>query len=206
MKIITEIKQVGKSEKYKLFLNEEFAFFVSLECIYKNSLKQGQEHNEEFLKQIKFESDNYFAFNMALNLMTTALKTKSQLDQYLYKKGFDKQVRTNTIEKIESYGYVNDKDYAERYVESVKNQKGINLIKQQLFAKGVSKQIIDEVLKEFSQEDELETLAKKFLRNKDKDDSTKQKLYRHLISKGFGYSDAMKTVTKFFSGDDYDWN
>ena len=79
----------------------------------------------------------------------------------MYKKGFDKQVRTNTIEKIESYGYVNDKDYAERYVESVKNQKGINLIKQQLFAKGVSKQIIDEVLKEFSQEDELETLAKK---------------------------------------------
>ena len=61
--------------------------FLFLWNVYtKNSLKQGQEHNEEFLKQIKFESDNYFAFNMALNLMTTALKPKANLTNICIKK------------------------------------------------------------------------------------------------------------------------
>lgn len=206
MKTVTEIKQVGKSEKYKLFLNDEFAFFVSLEAVYKNSIKKCNDYDEEFLKQVKAESDNFFAYTMALNLMATSIKTKKQLDEYLYKKGFDKDVRRLAIEKVESYGYINDKEYAERFVESAKKTKGINLIKQQLFAKGVSKDIVEQVLNGLSQENEIENLAKKFVKNKEKNDSTKQKLYRHLISKGFGYGDAMKTVSKFFQGDDYDWN
>lgn len=206
MKIITEIKQVGKSEKYKLYLNEEFAFFVSLESIYKNSLRQGEECSEETLTQAEYESDKFFAFNMALKYMTDSLRTKKQLNEYLYKKNFNKQIREETIEKIENYGYVNDKEYAERYIESKKKQKGVNLIKQHLFTKGISKEIMEEVLKDFSQEEEIKKIALKFLKNKEKDEGTKQKLYRHLVSKGFTYGEAMKTVTYFFSGEDYDWN
>jgi regulatory protein len=206
LKVITELKQVGTSEKYKVFVNEEFVFFASLEVLYKMCIKQGQQVDEDILDNLKFESDKILAFSIALDLSLRGLKTKKQINDYLYKKGYDKQVQEHVIEKLEGYGYINDLEYAERYVEQLKLTKGKNLIKQQLFQKGISQSLIDQVTKNLNQEENVLNVAAKYLKNKEKSQENKQKLYRHLLSRGFLYGEVSSAVKKMFNGEVDDWD
>ena len=106
----------------------------------------------------------------------------------------------NALDMLEGYGYLNDKYYAQNFVKAKQNQKGKMYIVSSLKQKGVSDDIINEVLQDFATEqDVVIELAQKYLKNKVIDDKTKEKLFRHLISKGFEFGEvnsAIKTVLK----------
>lgn len=206
MRIITELKQVGKSEKYKLFLNDEYVCDLSLETIYKNALREGVEVGNQQLEEMKFESDKFFALTAGTNLISKSVKTKKQLMESLAKKGFNKEVQAYVADKLEGYGYINDLQFAINFVESAKKTNGKLVIKQKLFQKGVSAENIEKALEGLQQEDEACKLAFKFMKNKEKSQEAKQKLYRYLLSKGFDYSEISSAVSKIFKGDDDDWN
>ena len=53
------------------------------------------------------------------------------------------------------------------------------------------------MLSEYQIDDEdVINLAQKYLKNKPQDEKTKQKLYRHLLSKGFTYEQVNKALSK----------
>ena len=63
--------------------------------------------------------------------------------------------------------------------------------------KGVSREIIEEIVNGIDEEDELEkaiVLANKFVKNREKTLKTKQKCIAHLIYKGYDYSVAQKAT------------
>jgi regulatory protein len=203
---ITQIKQIGKSENYRIFLNDNFAIVLNGQTIIKNNLKEGIEIDKQTLEQMQFESEKILAFDKAANLLGKSAKTQKQITDYLKQKGYAPQICTYVVEKLKDYGYINDLEYAKMYVEKTKGQKGANWIKSSLIAKGIDMVSIQKALENLNQEHEIDVLCAKYMKNKPATQDTKQKLYRHLISKGFTYGQANRAVNKIFNqGEEDDW-
>jgi regulatory protein len=98
---------------------------------------------------------------------------------------------------------VDDLRYAKRLTLSYSEKNiGPNKIKQKLYAKGFTSQIINECLESVNntEEDYLDkALALKFKKFGEApivDEKLKQKALRHLIGQGFSYSVANKAISR----------
>lgn len=191
MRTITEIKKIGKGERYKVFLDNEFFGIYEAEILARHSLKTGESYDEDFFETLMFENGDYACFNRGLLSLEKSSKTKKMLIQYLKERGYPKVSVEKAVNKLVKYGYVNDESFCENYILSYKNVKSKKKLKFDLLTKGVSVEIIEQKLNELL-DDEDERLkglkyAEKFMKNKDFDLKNKQKLFNHLVSKGFDY-------------------
>lgn len=198
--ILTSLIKRGKSELYKTYLDDEYVCLLEAEVIVKHKLKTGSNIEQDEFLQIRQESENLTCRKQALEYVSKGVKTRKQVFEHFRQKGYLPICINNALDMLEGYGYINDKYYAETFVKSKQNQKGKMYIVSSLKQKGVSEDIINEVMQDFNTEqDTIIDIAKKYLKNKVIDQKTKEKLFRHLISKGFEYSEvnsAVKTVLK----------
>lgn len=209
--IITEIKRKGKSELYYVYADNQFFALLQAEFLVKHKLKTGTEICLNNLLQIKEESDNLTCSVYALNYLSKAIKSEFQLRQYLKKYNFSEKAINNSIEKLKSYGYLNDKYYAELLVKDLSEKKGKNYIKNQLASRGVKKESYEHILEDLPPEDDAcKSVALKWLKNRPlpKDQKEKAKLYRFLSARGFAFETIKRTLSKINTtlGEDDDWN
>lgn len=204
MKTITAITpQVKNANRCNIYLDGEFFCGMSLEAVMKNRLKAGVCVSEKQLEEIQLENEKNVALDKAMTFLSGSVKTEKQVYDYLKEKGFTALVRQYVLEKIKDYGFVNDSDYARRYVETYSNRKGVKLIQLELKRKGVSEECAEQAVSALgSQADTAKMLAEKYMKNKEVDRKTIQKLYRHLLSKGFTYDDAKEAVERYLSEDE----
>lgn len=193
---ITEIKRKGKSEVYKLFVDGSFYSLFLAEIIVKHHIKINDEINSEVLQEYKKESDMLLCKTMALSYVSKALKTEKQVRDYLKKYGFESIAICDAISKLKEYGYLNDEYYAKLLSNSLSSSRGKRYIKNELKQKGIAEEKIDVALNELKNEDDAcFSQAGKWLKGKELplDKKNKEKLYRFLLGRGFGY-DTIKTV------------
>jgi regulatory protein len=126
-------------------------------------------------------------------------KTLLQKANLLFKD--DKQFNEPALEYLIERGIVDDSRYAKRLTMSLSEKNiGPNKIKEKLYAKGFSSQIINDCVSaiETSDDDYFEKALilkiRKFGEEPIEDMKFKQKALRHLISKGFSYSIANKVI------------
>jgi regulatory protein len=128
----------------------------------------------------------------SFRLLAIRARSKEELKKRLNKKGFDKQVTEKVIAYLEDLGYLNDREFARTWVRSrqLTHPLGISALKYKLKTKGISEDIVGEVLEDYdlSQERSLALiLAQKQLRryqghNREK---CRQRLYAFLKRRGF---------------------
>lgn len=189
---ITEIKKIGKGDRYYLYVDDECLGVMEAEVLARHSLKTGQEFDKNFFDELILENGDYACFNRALGLLAKLMKTEKQLRDYLKEKKYPKVCIDKAIEKLKEYGYINDEAYAENYINLSSASKSRRKIKYELLSKGVKEEIIENALESFTDENEYDVclkFAEKYLKNKQIDLKTKQKFYSHLAGKGFGFSD-----------------
>lgn len=199
MKTITDIKeQVKNKKRVNVYLDGAYYCSLDLVTLVKNRLKIGMEISKEELVKIQYESEFQSCFDSALNFISVSQKTKKQIKDKLIQKGYLEEIVLKAIDKLIEYGYVNDSDYAEKYVNSYKNQKGKKLIKLELLKKGVKEEDLSEFLDGVdSQIETISKLADKYMKNKPCDLKTVKKLYSYLISKGFDYDEVKEVSSKY---------
>lgn len=196
---ITEIRRKQRSKNvYLVYVDEHFFSQMLDESIVKFNLKTGALYSPQFLENARTESQFPLALHSALNLLDRSNKTERQICEYLKEKGFEKQT-SFVLEKLKGYNLINDQKFAENYVFYHKS-KGKKALAFELKLKGVSQEIINEVLAKItSQEDVLMQLAQKYIKNKTLDLGLKQKLFRHLAGKGFEFDEINQTISKIFN-------
>lgn len=208
---ITEIKKIGRGDRYSIFIDGVFDGTLEAEILVKHKLKTGDEIDEEKWRQIKLENGKLSAFSRAVGYIEKSLKTQKQLQTHLKEKGFLQESIDDAVQKLKEYGYIDDKVYAENYIKTYKDKKGKIKLKFDLLSKGVAADVIEEALQEFVDEDEqyaaCEKLLKKYVKNKPQDVKLKSKAYAHLFSKGFSGDIISRAIGKVFSEvEDEDWN
>ena len=121
MKTITEIKKVGRGDRYHVFLDDDYFGTFEAEILARHSLKTGQGFDDEFFEKLKIENGDYACFNRGLTVLEKSMKTEKMLKDYLREKGYPRECIERATEKIKSYGYINDEVYAETYISSYRN-------------------------------------------------------------------------------------
>lgn len=197
---ITNISQQKQADRENIFIDDKFAFGLSAELRYKYDLYVGKEIDDEFLNDILKAEEQNKVINHALNILSYSQNTRKDLYTKLMKKGYDEEFVLKAIEYCEERNYINDKLYAESFIKDKVNlsKYGSKKIRYDLIAKGVDKEIVDEVL-DLDPEDEFERaleLAKKRVRSYKNDDKNAiyRKLGGYLQRRGYGYDIVSKVL------------
>ncbi len=189
--------QVKDKSRCNIFLDGRFCCGLTLETVVKNRLKVGAQVTAEALEEMQLESEKETALNKALYFLSATRKTEKEIRVHLAKKGYLPAVIDYAVDKLRSYGFIDDGEYAEAYTESALKRKGSRLIRMELKSKGLSDEAIEDALAKTDGETERETAQKifdKYMRGKTADKTTLQKAYRHLLSRGFDYETAKSVI------------
>ena len=115
------------------------------------------------------------------------------------REGYDASLIPLVLDRLDQHGHLDDRRFAELWVENRDTKKGISIkkLRSELAQKGISQQIIEEVLQD-SARDEREELRKIIARKANRYDD-QQKLIQYLVRQGFNYSDVLEELD-FSSG------
>lgn len=200
MAVITKIEEQKNKKRVNIFVDNAFFCGLNKETAILFRLKENSEIDENTLKTAIFESEVKSAFEKAIDYISSRIHTKKELFDKLFKKGFEKKVIDSAIFKLEEYNYVNDELFAKTFVqENYKYSK--KMLENKLKQKGVSNEIISNVLElntDEKEEELCEKQLKKLLKSKNKNDFSKeelQKIYMSLFRKGFEF-DLIKKVCR----------
>ena len=203
MNIITKI-EVGKrnKERVNIYIDEEYAFSISAELIYKENIKVKDKIDVDSLKKLADE-DNYIKCKYtALKTIERTYKSEKELAQKLALKGYDDHIINHTINFMKEYNLLNDNNYATMYVKDKSRNIGKKKIKYSLLQKGIDEEIIESELEKINN-DEVKAIVyemalkkyKVFSKRENDNYKLTQKLYRFLMGKGYDY-DLIKDVVK----------
>ena len=125
----------------------------------------------------------------ALILLTDMDRTEKELRDRLKKAGYSEDTIARTMEYVRSFGYIDDRKYAEKFIDFAKGKKSRVRIAYDLQQKGVPRDVIDEAFESAEEWDEknlIRTLAEKKLRSMDTSDpASYTKVASYLARKGF---------------------
>lgn len=199
---ITKIKRIGTTSRFHLYLDEQWSGVFLDEILAKYALKTGQEIDEKDFKEIKTENDERVSFDMAVTYLEKYVVSEKGLKDYLRKKGFSSETIKKTCQKLKEYDMIDDEKFAKNYFDSLSSGQGKRNIARKLLEKGVSKDIVDDLLEGVEEDSQYENaliLGEKFAKNREKTAKNKQKCLAHLIYKGYDYSVAKKVTDKIFA-------
>ena len=190
--------QIKDKRRCNVYVDGRFCCGMLLETAVKNRLKVGQIITPDKLSLLQLESEKNTALDKALTHLSASRKTEKQIRDFLSGKGYLPAVADFVVEKMRGYNFLNDGEYAERYVEFTGKKKGARLIRMELESKGVSDDEIDGALDGLDEDTQVQTaksLLQKYMRGKTEDRETLQKAFRYLLSKGFEFEVAKSALS-----------
>lgn len=190
-KISSVTLQKNKS-RANIFLDGEFVCGLNNLTLVKNGLKPGTEITKEKLMKIYNESEIEGAYEKALSLLSRQKYTKKAITDKLKAKGYETEIIDVVVGKLKEYGYICDTAFATSFV-NCNNSKSKRMLEVNLLQKGISREIIKQVLDENitleSEREKCTEATNKYMKNKEMNDSTIKKLKAHLLYKGFSFED-----------------
>ena len=194
MKITAITAQVKRAGRYSVYVEGKFAFGLGGNDLLSLGLVSGQELTEEELANLKEESELGKLYDKTLNLLSFRPRSEWELKSYLKRKQQSPAVIEKILNRLSKYGYVDDLQFAQRWVENRRLLKPISTLKlrAELKQKNIANNIIDEVLKADTT-DETEVL-KELIERKAKRYPDRQKLMAYLARQGFRYDNIKKAL------------
>ena len=131
--------------------------------------------------------------------MTDMDRTESQLRTKLKQGLYPDDIIEQAMAYVKSFGYVEDENYARRFVLSRQNSKSKKEIYASLCQKGVAKETIDKVMEECYEMEEERGAIQKILEKKrfcaeKATEAEKAKICGYLLRKGFRYEDIRQVI------------
>ena len=147
------------------------------------------------------ERDFGKAKNKCLRLLGYSARTRKQLYDKLCGEGYSCEIAERAIVVMESYGYIDDKKYADEYVRAAVESKGHGKyrIMQDLYNKGIEKAVVSKAIAEYYEQAEkhcedaelqnaVSVLEKKAGHYDLSDIKGKNNAYMFMQRRGFGHS------------------
>lgn len=192
-------------KKFIISFDNDEEIKISEDTLVNFGLYKGQEVEEEFVENLKFEDEKTEALLLSYKFLQRN-KTKKQLVDHLYKNKIQREIIETILPILEEKKYLNDEDYARRYLNDALNIKkyGKNKTRYMLMSKGIERNVIDKVMENYDYESEymnaLELLEKRI----SKDETDPKKIYsakNYLQGRGFEFEIINFTVDDYLSGE-----
>lgn len=202
MKVTSIQTQVKNPNRYSVFVDGSYSFSLSGDALLASRLVSGQELSAHDVDCFKKRSSDDKALGLSLAYVSRRMRSKGELSDYFRRKQYTPELIEQIVAKLENLGLVDDKVFAQRWVENRRMLKASSTKKLQLELR--QKKIADDIIQVVLAEDETDELqilrdlvVKKRRQTKYRDN---QKLMVYLAGQGFRYDD----IKAVFAEDDID--
>ena len=192
--IITKIeRQKKKSSRRSIFFDGKYAFGVCEDIFVKFGLYESQELTSTEIVEIEKAETEYSVKTSAMRFRSYRPRSEKEIKDHLGKKGFDDSMIVTAISFLSSNNLLDDTEFARMYCRDKLKLKpvGKQVMKQQLFRKGISKSVTDKIIDEYYTQESEKELAQKEAEKKYKRISSlepvivKRRLFEHLMRRGY---------------------
>lgn len=193
MSQLINIEAVIKDKKKDYFKVETTIgdFLISESMIVKYLILKGKSFTEEEFTDILNDISKEKYFSKVLNYISYQMRSEKEIKDYLFEKEASYEIVDYVIERLKTLNYVNDELLSEIILkECIKKQKGPKVLENKLFSKGISSDISQNILKNYTndiQNEIIDSIALKFIDSNTKlpIKKQKQKLQSKLMYNGF---------------------
>ena len=217
MEITKLSSQIKNPDRINVFLNNKYEFSLDITQIIELGVKVGNSYNEEEVSSLRREGEFSKYYMKAMVYSLTRPRSVREINDYLYRQtrpktylvkgerreriGMAPELTQRITNKLIEKKYINDEKFAHYWVENRNIKKGVSerVLRQELFKKGISLEIIESAINGSSRNDDEE--LKKVILKRHHRYSDHEKFIRYLISKGYR-CDQVKEVLSELSDDD----
>ncbi len=207
MPIITKIKSQKNKKRVNIYLDDKFGFGLGLENFVRLGLKVGRELTKTEIKEILKKAEFQKTLDKLLRFATLRPRSEKEINIWLRKYKVHQSIIPDLFNKLKRLKLLDDKKFAKWWVEQRMNfrPKSKRIINYELRSKGISKNIIEDVLSEVKIDEgkiAKEMLTKKTYKwEKLPKFEARRKMGEFLARKGFGWSAIKDTIDDFFKKD-----
>lgn len=205
---VTGIIEYSKN-KYKVFLNDAFAFVLYKGDLRHYGIEIGQELNDEDIDKIYSEVLLKRAKLRAMHLLEKRDYTVRSMKDKLKENLYPASVIDEAVDYVVGYHYIDDERYARAYINSHISSMSRRQIIDKLRLKGVSEDIIENCIDDYLEEngdvfdEQLNKLMARCLGDANPSElgyNDRQKLFAKLFRKGYSVEKIEKAF-RYFSDD-----
>lgn len=208
--IITLVEQQKKrSNRYNIYINDEYSFAVHEDVLVKHRLTKGQEIDKEQLLIILKSEEHQQAYLHAIRYIMRKARAQHEIEKRLLEKEFEQEIINEVIIKLKSQNLIDDQDFATRLTEHrIQSQKkGRKWVQQELVQKGVSKENVQHALDQIDEEEErrlaYELGKKRWIRQKGTTQEKRRKIGSFLLRRGYT-NYLVNQVLRELQGEDFE--
>ena len=201
------IEKLTPSKKHKdvyyLDFEDGSSLRISINHIADYSLFTGRELTEEEYAELRQSAAGWSCMERAYRLIGYRPMSKKELISKLTEKGEPAELCERTAERLEELGIINDGEYAVMIVRHYAAKGyGRMRIKNELYTRGVSKDLWDDALDGLSDQSEtVEKLIEMKLKTDSPDKKELKKLTDFLLRRGFGWDEIRPAINNYINED-----
>lgn len=201
MRITALQPQRNNPERINVFIDGRFQFGVNALLIHEMKLAVDQDITPAQLEQLRREEALQQAVDRALNFLSFRPRSRTEIRQYLRRKNTPPELIEAVFERLDRLELVNDRDFASFWIENRDqfNPRGAQALKHELRAKGVTGEVVDELVDNESDEERALQAGRKkaasLLMQQGMDYATfYRRLGSYLQRRGFQFDTIRKTT------------
>jgi regulatory protein len=190
MIIVTKVERKGN--KVQVTFSDSTIFKLSSDIYKKFPVTAGVKLEEKFLELLRTENEYFEAKKSALRFLSIRNHSSQELCKKLSRKKFSEQIIKKVIDELLTLGYLNDRKFAEQYLNELMGKLfGPLKIKNEMLKRGISNEIVDDILNEYFNNDDMQKeiiekiLSKNKFPKRISNRNELQKVYNYLINRGF---------------------
>lgn len=198
---ITAIEiQQRDQERVNIYLDGAFAF--GLNRLDAAHLKKGQILSAEEIALLQAKDTHVKAYEQAVKFLSYRIRSSSEIRDYLRQKKYEESVVEEVLARLQTMNYLNDLEFARTWVRNREefHPRGASALRYELRQKGISSDIIEDVLATFDASESAYRAAQKkvrSLRGKNRD-TLRQQVGGFLMRRGYNYDTVKDVLEKLF--------
>lgn len=191
---VTQIEPVTKA-KSRIYVDNKPEFLLYSRELSRYQIREGEDLPEEIFRVIVEEVLTKRAKQRAMYLLKSMDRTEYQLRLKLEEGEYPREAIDQAIAYVQSFHYLDDRRYAENYVESRKGSMSRRELQQKLYQRGIPKALIQEALEGCEPDQEKasiqEWMRKKHYNPQEATLEEQRRMYGFLLRKGFRTGDVL---------------
>lgn len=208
MKISKIEVQKNNPRRFNLYIDDEFFMGVTEETLIYYNFFENRIIDEKIKEEIQSLEDYNVNLAKAINYASRAMKTEWEVRNYLREKKVLPHQIEDMIKFLVDRELIDDRFYVEQFIEEKINtgRHGLVKIKHLLTQKGISRNLLDDIVDEEQSEMLKDACTEAAQRKYDSlmaanKDKIYEKLFRFLSARGFQYDEIKNAIDKVMAGD-----
>lgn len=204
---ITRIAPQRDPERVSLYLDGQFALGISTQIAEERGLRVGQALLAEQVTSLRAADTLDKAVNKALAFLTIRPRSIREVRDRLKEKDVLPETIDAVIARLEGWGYIGDEGFARYWIENrgVNQPRGKRLLRQELWQKGVDREMVDQALEDATIDEygDALTIARKRLGQlRMYDEQTqRRRLASYLQRRGYDWPTTKRALDTLFNPD-----